>query len=290
MGIHKKFVMMMVFICLLGTSAIGAASYKLSEHNAIKEAKHKGEILFNHILATRQFFKNNQLPLIHELVAKDRFYPTLMSGFTVTRAIWDHFKSELSGYEFKQATLDPLHPPNKADSHELSLIGKFQARKDLKILEGVVDRGSKSFYYMAHPIGVDSKGCLRCHGNPADAPKDQIEIYGTENGYNWKLDDVVSTFIVYISIDEPLRAAKRTAIILFAAIGGSMLVALLIIGAIMDRTVVMPIVNLSARAEELSFGKDLAKRVDLPREDEVGELAKAIERLRNSLARLFRHQ
>ena len=288
MGLRIKFILVLLIICLTGTTAIGFVSYKLSEKAAIDEAKDKGQLIFNYIVATRKFFKNYQFPLVHELVGRDRFIPEIMSGFSVTRGIWDKFGKEQKDYIFKQATLDPLYPPNKADPQEIAIINKFDRNKHLKTLEGVMQKGNERFFYLAYPIMVDAKGCLRCHGDPANAPQDQIRLYGTDNGYNWKLDKVVSSFVIYVSVDHALEHAKRDALIIFGAVGGAMLFALILLGGILDRTIVKRIESLSSHAVALSFGEGLNNQLEYHERDEIGSMTHGIERLRNSLARLMR--
>ncbi len=290
MGLRFKFILVMGFVCVIGTSGIGFTSYKLSEQTAIEEAKSKGQIIFNSIIATRKFFKNHQKPLVHELVAKDRFYPDLMSGFSVTRGIWDNFNRTLTGYNFKQATLDPLYPPNKADPQEVQIIKRFGRNPAMKKAEGLMTKENEQFFYIAYPIKLEAKGCLRCHGDPKNAPQDQIDIYGIKHGYNWKLGDMVSMFVIYVSIDKALKDARKTAIILFGVIGGAMLMAILALGAIMDRSIIQKIESLSERAQELSMGKGINKSLPFHEKDELGSLAHGLDRLRNSLNRLMRRR
>ncbi len=196
MVIRTRLMLFMGILSIIVTLVVGFASYKFSEQNAIREAKSKGQIIFNFIYSYREYFKDTQKALILELVEDDRFYPELMSGFVVTRGIWDVFKGHLTGYRFKQATLDPLYPPNKADKEELAMIGRFRSDPSLKQLEGIVKAQGEKFFYMAKPIKIEKKGCLRCHGDPMNAPKDQIEIYGTSNGYNWTHGETVAAFVV----------------------------------------------------------------------------------------------
>ena len=73
MGIRARFILIMGVMSLVAIVVIGAASYKFSERSAILEAKSKGQIIFNYILASRKYFKNNQRPLVMELVEEDRF-------------------------------------------------------------------------------------------------------------------------------------------------------------------------------------------------------------------------
>jgi len=288
MGIRSRFMVIIAVIFGVATLLIGLASYKFSERNAIQEAKSKGELIFNYILANRDFYREKQRPLIMEVFEKDRFYPELMSGFVLTRGTFDIFKKNLSGYDFKQATIDPLYPPNKADEWEVGLIGSFAKNPEMKNSEGLMKRNGESFYYMAKPIKVGEKDCLRCHGDITDAPKDQVEIYGTKNGYNWKMNDTVAAYVVYVSVEEALANAKKSAVVLYLIGAGCLLVALAGIWIFMDRFVVNPIVQLSVKAEEISLGKNIEESVGIKRNDEIGALASAIERLRMSMVRILK--
>lgn len=288
MGIRSRFIIIMAIIFGVATVGIGTASYLFSKRNAMLEAKSKGELIFNYILANRDFYKEKQRPLIMEVFEKDRFYPELMSGFVLTRGTFDIFKKNLAGYDFKQATLDPLYPPNKADAWETGLIAMFAKQPELKTHEGTMQREGKTFFYLARPIKVEGKDCLHCHGDVNDAPKDQVEIYGSANGYNWKDGDTVAAYVVYVSVEEALANARKGAITLYLIGAGCLLVALIGIWLFMDRFVVNPIVRLSIKAEEISLGKNLEESVGLKQNDEIGALANAIERLRMSMVRILK--
>ncbi|MFA6284543.1 MAG: DUF3365 domain-containing protein [Desulfurivibrionaceae bacterium] len=288
MGIRSRFMIIMAIIFGIATVGIGTASYLFSKRNAMLEAKSKGELIFNYILATRDFYTEKQRPLIMEVFEKDRFYPELMSGFVLTRGTFDIFQKNLTGYKFKQATIDPLYPPNKADEWEAGLIAMFAKQPELKAHEGTMQRNGETFFYLAKPIKVAGKDCLRCHGDVNDAPKDQVEIYGSNNGYNWKDGDTVAAYVVYVSVEEALTNAKKSAITLYLIGAGCLLVALIGIWLFMDRFVVNPIVRLSAKAEEISLGKNMEESVGIKQNDEIGALANAIERLRMSMVRILK--
>lgn len=285
MGIRARVILMMGIFSLLATMVTGLASYKLTERNAVMEAKNKGQLLFNYIIASRTYFKTQQRDLVMELVEENRFYPELMSGFVVSRGVWDIFKQKNTGYQFKQATLDPLYQANKADSDEVKMISAFRRDAGLEKQEGIIDKQGEKYFYLAYPIRVDGKGCLRCHGEPADAPRDQIEIYGTANGYHWQLGDTVSAYVVYVSIQDALAAAKRSAGILFLIGLGCFFIALLSLVLFLDRRVIQPIEYLSDRVEEIGQGKNLHESFKHETDDEIGILARAIEHLRRAMVK-----
>ena len=50
--------------------------------------------------------------------------------------------------------------------------------------------------FISAPIRVDDESCLICHGVAASAPPELVKLYGMNNGFGWKLNDVVGAQIV----------------------------------------------------------------------------------------------
>ncbi|BHH85859.1 hypothetical protein LA52FAK_41480 [Desulforhopalus sp. 52FAK] len=286
MSIRIRFVVIIGIISLIASILLAFLSYRFTVNSAFVEAKRKGNIVFTFIDASRNFFKNEQRPLVMDIVEEDRFYPNLMSGFAFTRGIWDEFMKELPDYQFRQATIDPLYPPNKASSDELKIIAEFEANKNLKSKEGILEKDGERFFYFAKPIKVGKK-CLRCHGNPDDAPRDQIELYGKENGYHWQENATVASFITYVPIQNALEDAKKSAITLFLFGLGGITVLMAIIWFFFNSYLIKPITMLETRTTEISLGKNLDQNVTHSSNDEIGTLAKAIDRMRISTVKLL---
>jgi len=287
MGIRMRSILIMGILGLLAITAIGVTSYQLSVKNALNEAKNKSKIILNYAMATKQYMKKVQRPLVKELIEEDRFYPELMSGFVAARGTFELFQQSSPDYTFKQATIDPLNPSNRADSEELKFIDFFAKNPESKSSEGVITKNGTDLFYFAQPIKVNSSGCLNCHGDPYDAPKDQVEIYGTETGYNWNLNDTVAAFIVYIPTAEAIAAAKTLSLTLMAIGAGGIFLVLLILWFFLDRSIVVPIVDLARRTEDFSLGENLNAPITNKSKDEIGTLAHSIERLRISLVKLL---
>ncbi|MDD3813018.1 MAG: DUF3365 domain-containing protein [Desulfocapsaceae bacterium] len=289
MGIRAKFITIISVLSLLATIAIGYTSYMFSRQNALADAKSKGEILFNYIEASGTFFGRYQKPLIDELVTdKDRFIPELMSMFVVKRMEYDLFSEAQKGYQFKQATIDPLWPDNKADADELKVIQYFASNPTAQSKDGIVEKGGEQFFYAAKPVRIEKDFCLNCHGDPASAPKDQLDIYGSDHGYNWKLDDTVGASMVYVSISPALALAKKSALKVFILGIGCLLVTIVCIWVFFDKAVVGPIVRLSETAKDISIGKNLCDSVHSDVKDEIGILANSIDRMRISVNKLLK--
>ena len=287
MSIRVRFIVIIGILSLVASVVLAYASYQFSLKNAMADAKKQGAIVFNMIHSSRMYFKKEQRPLVTELVEEDRFFPEIMSGFVVTRGVWEIFEKRFPEYKFKQATLDPLYPPNKADVDETKLIAQFDADRKVKNREGTITKNGKQFYYFAKPVLVGDK-CLRCHGNPEDAPKDQVEIYGTESGYDWHKGQVISTAIVYVPLDTAIVAAKKSATNLFAMGTAGIVLLMAVIWFFLSNGIVTPLARLEQKTRQISLGKELDEDIGVNSKDEIGDLAKAIDRLRISTAKLLK--
>ena len=76
-------------------------------------------------------------------------------------------------------------PANKPDDFERQAIATFKEDKSIKFVDGYTG----NTYRYARPIFV-KKSCLKCHGQPEDAPKAVLEKYGSTKAFGYKVGDV----------------------------------------------------------------------------------------------------
>jgi HAMP domain-containing protein len=287
MSIRVRFLVLIAVLSLLATAAIAYASYQFSLKNAVEEAKSKGQIVFDYLDSSRLYFKKHMRPKVFEILPRGQFVPELISGFTLTRGVSDEFQKKNPDYIFKQATIDPLHLANKADQDDLKIIDFFKKNPNKKYDEGTIKKKGDEYYYFAQPIKIDSPKCLRCHGDPAKAPKEQVATYGSEHGYNWKVGDIASAYIVYVPLKKAFAQAKKSAINLVAIGAAGIVVMMLVLWIFFSMYVIKPISMLEQRATEISLGKNLSEPIQTPSNDEIGSLARSVDRLRISVEKML---
>lgn len=292
LGIRAKFIIMMAGLGVLALGFMGYGAYDFSMQNAMKEADTKAKIVEAYVKAGRSYFMTEQRPLLNALLEEDRFFPVLQSSFGITRQILDRIQEKsLQGFQFKQASLVPHHQPNKADLFEQKIIEKFAVEK-VRELTGTIEKNGEPFYYRARPIRMAGKNCLRCHKDPADAPKDLIEAYGTDGfDKNFKTGDIFAAYMIYVPLGPAMEAAKRQAVVLFAVGGSIMIIGLLVIYFFLDIRIVKPLLELSSRTQEVSVGRNLEKTLMSGKmKDEVETLARSVDRLRISLLKMLKRR
>ncbi len=115
------------------------------------------------------------------------FSPQLMSRTYIARQIMERLNAErrllgLTPIYFKLASDNPRNPINQADAYELKVLQRFNAGQKGEFREVVEDQGTK-WLYLAVPVQANSASCLKCHGQPEQAPADLLRRYGNKAGF-----------------------------------------------------------------------------------------------------------
>ena len=71
------------------------------------------------------------------------------------------------------------------------MIDQFRRSPTLKTFTITRDTPRGSILSIAYPIRVNDKSCLDCHSTPQAAPASMVDLYGSANGFGWKLGEVV---------------------------------------------------------------------------------------------------
>ena len=64
--------------------------------------------------------------------------------------------------------------------------------------------------YLARPIQIKDPACIVCHSTPDVAPKTMIEAYGANNGFGWKINDIIGAQVVSVPTLVPIQRANYT--------------------------------------------------------------------------------
>jgi HAMP domain-containing protein len=102
-----------------------------------------------------------------------------------TRELSDIANKSSTRVNFRVTSDEYRNPANMPDTFEYSAISMFKRDKELKSYEAI-ERG---FYRYSQPIYVQ-QACLKCHGDPKDAPPEVIQKYGDQRAFGYKVGDV----------------------------------------------------------------------------------------------------
>ena len=88
-------------------------------------------------------------------------------------------------YTYKEATLNPTNPQDRASDWEVDIINGLRDHPDQKQIIGERETPTGQSLYFASPI-VAAHSCMECHSTPSAAPKAMLSVYGDANGFGWK--------------------------------------------------------------------------------------------------------
>jgi uncharacterized protein DUF3365 len=156
------------------------------------------------------------------------FHPQSVPAFAATQ-IFGYLREKFPDYFYKEATLNPTNPRNHATDWEADLVNQFRAGSPQTEFIGTRETPTGPSLFLARAIKVNNVSCLECHSTPDKAPPEMIKLYGTANGFSWKLDDIIGAQIVSVPMSLPVAMAEsafRTLVVwLGGAFGGILLIA-----------------------------------------------------------------
>ena len=130
-------------------------------------------------------------------------------------------REKFPDYFYKEATLNPTNPRDRATDWESDIVNQFRAGGIQNEFVATREAPTGAALVLARPIRVNNVSCLECHSTPDKAPAEMIKLYGTANGFNWKMDDIIGAQIVSVPILVPLRTAEETFRMLLQWLGGA---------------------------------------------------------------------
>ncbi len=171
--------------------------------------------------ACRQYCADYLRPALEQ--EQTNFIIEGMSSTYMTERILRYLSRDFPGLIYRQASPNPLNPDHRPTAFEQRLLDRFRDNRKLDKLEGIVRTARGEVYYVARPI-VAEKRCLKCHGDPQNAPYAIRERYGTESGFGWKPGEVVGLLMVSVPVADILASQARVRSVLHTtAIGISLL-------------------------------------------------------------------
>ncbi|QID17995.1 diguanylate cyclase [Nitrogeniibacter mangrovi] len=264
--LRLKFNLVLAVIFLASLGGAGIYYYGFLERNAIEDVRRDSEVLMATALAIRAYTTDEVKPHLDPLNTQT-FLPQTVPAFAAVETL-RRLSERFPGYEYREATLDPTNPRNRATRWETGVIDDLIARQKQAPHEdaelwGIHGQGVKRALYVARPIVINNPSCLSCHGDPAAAPESMVRLYGRSGGYGWKMAQTVGMQIVKVPMLYPLEKARQTFetfMLSLVAVFGLMFLGL---NLALSALVVEPMARLNRRLEDLAtkdFLTDLVNR------------------------------
>lgn len=291
--LNTKFTLLLSLVFISGIVVSGVALSEALQNRVEEQITSKALVLMETMNSLRAYtntrIQNSPIlaPILDE---QPKFIPETIPTYSV-REVFEGVRQNpvYKNFFYKDATLDPTNLRDKADEFETEIVMRFRKEPETKEISGFRNLFGEKVFYIARPFRITEASCLRCHSTPEAAPKNQIDTYGKEHGFGWKLNDIIAAQTIYVPAQHVLdsvRSVFSLTIVIFVVIFALVII---LINFLLKRSVIEPIRimaklaqkisddTLSSENAEESQAKNLTKVAR--RGDELGQLGRVFERM-----------
>ena len=286
MKLLVKFNLIFIGVVALGIAISGWIARDLLQANAREEVLNNARLLMESAQAVRGYTSSQITKLLEEQM-KVEFLPQAIPSYSATE-VQATLHTKYPEYAYKEATLNPTNPRDRAVGWEVDIVSQFRNTADLKEFVGQRDTPAGPSLFVSRPLRITNPACLRCHSSVDAAPKTMVDKYGPANGFGWQLNEVIGAQIVSVPMAVPLARADRS----FTVFVGSLVAVFVAVGLVLNLmiwwVVVRPVTRLSALADRVSQGDLSAPEFGNPSRDEIGVLTASFARMRTSVVQAMK--
>jgi HAMP domain-containing protein len=274
----------LVVVLALAAVSVGYECRSIIEANSQRDVLAEAGLMMDSALAMRAYTSNEILPLLDQR-PKGEFLPQSVPSYAATQNFLK-LRERHPLYFYKEATLNPTNPRDRAADWEADIIQRFRNDPATREVAGERDTPMGKSLYLARPIRVDSE-CMSCHSLPATAPEALIARYGSNNGFGWQANEVVGAQVVSVPISGAAAHAEVAFRGFMTSLIAALTVVLLSVNVVLYFLVVRPLARITQIADRLSLGDSAAEFPERPGL-EMSALVRSFNRMRKSLEKALK--
>lgn len=286
--LSTKFTLLLLLVFIVGVAIGGFVLWEVLQRNAQSDITARGVLLIETMNGVRNYTSNHVGPrLADELASQAEFIPETVPAFSA-REVFENFrrKEAYNMFLYKEASLNPTNPRNRADQFETELVQRMRQDPELEEISGFRNLFGEDVFYIARPLVVSSESCLVCHSVPEAAPANLLATYGSENGFGWKLNNIVAAQMIYVPAQEVFRNALHSFSLVMGIFVAIFAVIILLINFLLKQYVIEPVEVVGQLAQRISEDQVKAEDIEAKaltsittRADELGRLALVFQRM-----------
>ena len=281
-----KFNLVLLGIFVLGFLIAGYLSYRALQTNAREEILQNARLMMEAALSSRTYTVNQVKPLL-ETHMKYEFLPQTVPAYAATEQ-FNELRKKHPDYSYKEATLNPTNPRNRASDWEADVVNIFRNTPTTTEVIGERDTPAGRSLYLSRPIQIKNKPCLDCHSTVEAAPKTMLDLYGNANGFGWKMEEVIGAQIVSVPMTVPIERARRTFQTFMGSLAAVFVAIFVLLNLMLYTMVIRRVTDLAGIADQVSLGNMEAGEFKTRSKDEIGTLTEAMGRMKASLVQAMK--
>ena len=280
MGLRRTFNLAILATFLAGFSATALLLNSQFDDSAREQALEDARVMMRAANAIRSYTGAEITPIVgYEL--DGRFLRASVPAFAA-RSHFAALQADFPEYTYKEAALNPTNLADRTMDWEADIVMRFRQPRAPQEIVSERDTPTGRWLNLARPISVPDDTCLKCHGQPAQAPASMTALYGSANGFGWNTHEVIGAQIVSLPLAVPLAKAHQTMLFFLALLTAVFLLMMVTLNLLLRYLIVRPVMTISAVATQVSLGHS-AEELRPAGHDEISALSSAFNRMRRSL-------
>jgi HAMP domain-containing protein len=272
-------------VFLIAALLAGYICWNMLHANAQREVLAEAGLMMDSAAAVRLYTASEILPLIAARM-QEEFPPQSVPSYAATQNFLS-FHERHPDYSYKEATLNPTNPRDRAADWESDIIQRFRNDEHTQQVIGERDTPMGKSLYLARPIRAKAE-CLVCHSTASAAPRSLIARYGGDNGFGWQANEIVAAQVVSVPFASATANASkefRAFMVLLIAVFGA---AFLVVNVVLYQLVVRPVRKIALVADQVSRGDLSAEHFPQQGATEIMSVTHSFDRMRKSLEKAMR--
>jgi protein-histidine pros-kinase len=286
MGLRLKFNIVLVLVFAAGIGVSAYVSQKLLQDNAKEDVLHNAGLMMEAALSIRGYTVQQVKPHLEDKL-QAVFLPQTVPAYAATE-IFNSLRKKYPDYNYKEATLNPTNPRDRAVEWEADIVNAFRADPGKKEVMGERMAPSGPQLYLARPIQIKDPACLACHTTAEVAPASMVKLYGPSNGFGWKHMEIIGAQIVSVPMALAQKNAQEAFRAFLFSLSAIFAVAFIVLNAMLSFMIIRPIARMAEAADKISTGDFDVPEFTGKGKDEIAALGTSFNRMRRSLQKALK--
>jgi hypothetical protein len=287
MKLLAKFNLILILVIGAGGFLIAHLAYSFLMGNARREVIAQAQLMLDSAQSVRDYTQNDLSPLLEQNPRhKVHFLAETVPAFAATTT-FSKLRANYPDYTYKEATLNPTNPEDRAGDWEADVIRELRDHPDLQQKTGERPTADGASIFLAKPI-VAGPLCMECHSSPSAAPKAMLTVYGSNNGFGWKTNEIVGAQVISVPMSVPVKIANDAWHSLLAILIGTGIAIIVVLDAGVFWFVIHPLRLVSETADQVSKGERNIAPLPVKGKDEIASVTASFNRMQVSLAKALK--
>jgi HAMP domain-containing protein len=282
MSLTVRLNLVLGILCTLIAAATGYVCRSILQDHARVELLAEASLMLDGAAAIREYTSSEIEPLL-DAHFKTEFLPQSIPFYAATQNFLT-LHGKYPQFSYKEATLNPTNPRDRAADWEGDLIQRFRSDAQARELSGVRDTPMGPALYLARPVRAEAQ-CMTCHGSPSAAPATLVARYGANNGFGWHANEIVGAQVVSVPFAGPAAALGKMFDAFMIVIATALVAVWGTVNAILYWQIIRPMRRIARIADSSSLGQECAEEFPQRGASEITALGRSFNRMRRSLTK-----